>query len=350
MYHVVLMTYAWTNRQARWLELLDAEGNLERPLLADQWLAPGSSLTVRDGHLDLDAKAWNGSYQVVRAEPPMLEQFVRLASTGQNADEAVLRYARRWGVLDLCDHQLPWGHEWQVQLPISFATTAGGISTFATDVECRSLAGAEPIVTWMYWSRQAAALLSILGRLRRSEPGAPEDWAVLREEAPWVAQETAYDGLTSLRESASLWTDRLVGGDVPVNTQRDVASGAVEAWLRLANVSLELRWPQGVPEVGFRSGGLLGALGLQIMLAAVDSSGWLLCPECGSLHAPPRTRNRRRSYCEQCRSTKVPQQQASRRSRAKKAGNAAFRESERLRVKEWRRRQAEARASTADRL
>ena len=344
------MTYAWTNRQARWLELLDAEGNLERPLLADQWFAPGRSLTVGNGSLELDWKAGRGSYQPVRAEPPMLERFVGLASAGRNADEAVLTYARRWGVLDLCDHQLPWGHEWQVQLPISFATTAGGISTFATYVECRSLAGAEPIATWMYWSRQAAALLAILARLRRSEPGMAEDWAVLGEVAPWVAQEPVDEGLLSVRDSARMWTDRLVGGDVPMETQRDVASGAVEAWLRLANVSLELRWPQGVPEVGFRTGGLLGALGLQIMLAAVESSGWLLCPGCGSLHAPPRTRNRRRSYCEQCRSTKVPQQKASRRSRAKKAGNAAFLESERLRVKEWRRRQAEAPASTADRL
>ena len=277
----------------------------------------------------------------------MLERFARLAGTAGNADETVLRYARRWGVLDLCEHQVPWGHDWQVELPIALATTGGVVCTFAPSVECRSLSGREPISTWLYWSRQAAALLAILSRLRRSEPGVAEDWSVLCEEAPWVAQEPAIEALPDLREIARGWTERLVGGDVPLETQRDVVSGAIETWLRLSGVSLGLNWPQGIPEIGFRTGDLFGALGLQILLAAADSSGWTVCPGCGNQHAPARTRGRAPKYCKRCRSRNVPQNQASKRSRAKKATNKEFREAERLRVRAYRSRLRETRASSA---
>ncbi len=325
--------------------MVDAEGNLERPLLADEWLAPGSSVGVRDGCLDVDWRAFAKAPRVVKAEPPMLERYARLADSEAKAEQAVVRYASRWGMLDLCGHQLPQEHG-STPLPIAFATTGGGVFTYASSVECRSLFGKEPVATWAYWSRQAAALLAVLSRLRGSEPARSEDWSVLSEDAPWVAQEPMTQGLLNVREHARLWTAELVEGRVPLQTQRDVASGAIETWLRLAGVSLELRWPKGVPEIGFRGGGLLGALGLQILLAAVDSSGWLLCPGCGRLHAPRTTRYRRRSYCATCRAAKVPQQRASQRSRAKKAADPAHREAERARVREWRLLRAAASASS----
>jgi hypothetical protein len=338
------MTYS-TNRQGRFLELADAEGNLERPLLADDWFAPGPSLSVRDGCLELDWLAFVKARRIVKAEPPMLERFARLGESGGNVEQAVLRYARRWGRLDLCEHQLPIDHG-STEVPLAFATTGGAIYTFLPGSDCRSLFWREPVATWVYWSRQAAALLGVLSHLRRSEPARSEDWSVLSEDAPWVAQQPVTQGLLRVRRDAGLWTAELVEGHVPLEAQRDVASGAIETWLRLAGVSLELRWPNGVPEIGFRGGGLLGALGLEIMLAAVDSSGWLMCPGCGRLHAPRKTRYRRRSYCATCRAGKVPQRRASQRSRAKKAADPAHREAERARVREWRRLRAVASASS----
>lgn len=338
------MTYS-TNRQGRFLELADAEGNLERPLLADDWFAPGPSLSVRDGCLELDWLAFVKARRIVKAEPPMLERFARLGESGGNVEQAVLRYARRWGRLDLCEHQLPIDHG-STEVPLAFATTGGAIYTFLPGSDCRSLFWREPVATWVYWSRQAAALLGVLSHLRRSEPARPEDWSVLGEDAPWVAQQPVTQRLLGVRRHAELWTAELVGGDVPLEAQRDVASGAIETWLRLAGVSLELRWPNGVPEIGFRGGGLLGALGLEIMLAAVDSAGWLMCPGCGRLHAPRKTRYRRRSYCATCRAGKVPQQRASQRSRAKKAADPAHREAERARVREFRQLRAAASASS----
>jgi len=338
------MTYESSGRRARQLELADAEGNLERPLLADEWLVPWSTFGVRDGCLEPDWTTW-GAWRVVKAGPPMLERFARLADSGAKAEQAVVRYARRWGILDLCEHQLSNDHGW-AQFPIAFATAGVGVMTYASTLDCRSLFGKEPVATWLYWSRQAAALLAILSRLRRSEPALSEDWQVLCEDPPWLTREPVTQDLLEARESAKGWTARLVREDVPLDLQRGVASGAIETWLRLAGVSLELRWSHTVPEVGFRGGGLLGTLGLQMLLAAVDSSGWLLCPGCGTLHTPMRTRYRRRSYCDACLSLRVPQVLASRRSRAKKAGDPTYREAERARVAESRRRKAAASTSS----
>jgi len=341
------MTYAQRDRRPGWLELADAEGNLERPLLVDEWLASGPALSVGDEYLAVDWKAFVTSPRIVKAEPPMLERFARLAEPHPNPDQRVLRYARRWGLLDLCEHQLPIDHGTS-SLPFAFATAGPEAFTFDLSGNCRSLFGTEPVATWLYWSRQVAALLAILSRLHRSESALAEDWSVLCEEAPWVALEPVRQGLLDVREDARLWTAHLVGGGVPLEVQQAVASAAIETWLRLAGVSLELRWAHGVPEIAFRGGGLFGALGLQILLAAADSSGWLICPGCGTLHAPPRARYGRRSYCEECRARNVPQNRASKRSRAKKATDQAFREAERARAREWRKQRAAASSSSAE--
>ncbi len=333
------MTYDPHSRRPDWLDSVDAEGNLERPLIADQWLAPGSSLGARDGRLELDGRAFFTSPRIVKAGPRMLEQFVRLAESGHRSDEAVLRYARRWGLLDLCEHQLPIQHDSEA-LPISFGVSA----TFATARQCRSLAGREPVATWLYWSRQATALLAVLSRLRRSEPGRSEDWLVASEQAPWATQEPVDQ---ELLEFSNAGNAQLVGAGWPLEVQRTIVSGAIESWLRLAGVSLGLRWTHGVAEVGVRTGGLAGALGLQLMLTAAGSSGWLVCAGCGTLTAPRKTRYRRRTYCDECRASKVPQHRASQRSRAKKAADPTYREAERVRVREYRLQRAARPPSSA---
>lgn len=90
------------------------------------------------GGLAVDVRALPTSLRIIRAKPPMLEQFARLAEPQRDPDRAVQRYARRWGLLDLCEHQLPADHETS-QLPIAFATTGGAVLTFPLSTDCRSL-------------------------------------------------------------------------------------------------------------------------------------------------------------------------------------------------------------------
>jgi hypothetical protein len=328
------MTYGYGGRRSLYLELADADGNLERPLLVDGWYASDAKLTVRGGFLAMDRREFYRSLRFVKPEAGLLERFARLAES-VDPERAVQAYAQRWGLLDLCVHQLPIGHS-QEQLPVSFATSGGAILTFNSEVDCRSISGKEPVASWLYWSRQAAALLAVLSRLRGSDSARSEDWLALAEEAPWASKEPRG---VDLREDASLWTTRVAKVGVPLKVQQDVASGAIATWLRLAGVGVELRWRAGVPEIGTSGRGQLAALGLQILLAGVDSSGWLMCPGCGNLHAPPKKPFRPPTYCEPCRTKKVPQQLASRRFRAKKkAADPAFLEAEQERARQNRKR------------
>jgi hypothetical protein len=328
------MTYGGGRRRSLYLDLVDADGNLERPLLVDGWYAPPpSALSVRDGCLEMDRAAFFKSPRLVKPEAAMLERFARLSESG-DAEQAVLNYARRSGLLDLCVHHMPYDHP-PVGLPVSFATNGGVILTFDPVAGCRSLAGKEPVAAWLYWSRQAAALLAVFSLLRRGDPARPEDWLVLAEDPPWVAGEPR---AADLRDEAKSWVGRLARGEVPLRWQQDVASGAIETWLRLAGVGVQLRWTHGVPEIGTRGGGLLGSLGLQILLAAVDSSGLLMCPGCGHLHAPAKAPFRSHKFCEECRKELVPEKLASKRLRIKKSASPAFREAERERARENRRK------------
>lgn len=307
-----------SDRSQDWQDLVDEESDqLERPLLADPWVTPGASLGVQDGCLEVDGDLWYESLRDVKAEAPMLEDFVRLAESGRDSDQAVLEYARRWGLLELCQHQLPVDHG-PVHVPIALATAGGGRYTFPISTTCHGLGGREPVAAWLYWSRQAAALLAILSHLRRSEPAPSKDWESLCENPPWVAPERLEEGTLA---NARLSMAGLVGGRVPLEMQRKVASGAIETWIQLAGASIELRWPGVVPVVGFRTGGLFGALGLQILLAA-GSTSLVMCPGCGIWHAPPKGRHRPAKYCQTCRKANVPHNRASQMSRAKKSAEA----------------------------
>jgi hypothetical protein len=209
----------------------------------------------------------------------------------------------------LCTHHLPVDHG-SVEVPLSFA--APNI-TYVPTGQCKSLLSAEPIPAWRYWSRQAGALLRIVLSLRQALPTRPEDWAVLGEVPHWIAEDPPPPDFA---EYAATFASHLASGAARVEVQRDTAATAIETWLRLAGVSLQLRWPHGNPEVGFHGGQLTGAIGLGLMLAAVGATAWVVCPGCGCQHAPERGRGRRPLYCSDCRTERKPEFLATRKYRA----------------------------------
>ena len=307
--------------------LVDDDGNLDRPLRVDPWVAPG--LNLKDGCLEVDGRHWPG--HLVTPKPPMLEKFVQLGAPGRESSQAVLAYARKWGLLNLCQHHLPLDHE-DLQVPFSFAATEPASSTVALSEPCLSSwgLGGEPVSTWFYWSRQAAAILAIVNRLREGKWGRSVDWSTLGEEGPWMAG--ASEDLVDRRSRAELWTRSLVDGyniDASVAdaerarraVERGVARGAIETWLRLAGVAFELRWPSdGNPRVGFQVNGLFGALGLQLLQAASGSSGFVHCAsdKCLNFIAPPRGLGRPSRYCAACQARHVPQRIADQKRQEKK--------------------------------
>lgn len=327
-YYGVLMAY-FDDRRAGWVSLTAPDGSIDHTLFADEWTAPGKSLELREGHLAVDWRRYPAEASYPRATLRMLEEFTGLATNAEGQGLAVLRFARVWGLLDLCQHQLPIDHELQ-QVPSSFATPN---ITMLPSTPCRSLLGVEPISTWLYWSGQAAAMLRVVLSLRQGAPARPADWATLAEAPPWRASKSEFGDHPSGAEEVAVF---IASGAAPVELQRHLASAAIEMWLRLSGVSLSLRWPTGLPEVAFRGGQLLGAVGLGLMLAAVGSGGWVVCPGCGTQHAPAPARGRRPQYCVDCRLEKKPQSAAQARYRATS-----------LEYRESNRRRAQARRAAA---
>jgi hypothetical protein len=314
--------YAKSGRRPPELEVLaDDEGNLERPAQMDPWPSPGQSLSLRGGSLVVDVATLPAMVIDVRAQPPMLEAFVGLSQSRPRADRAVLTYARRWGLLDLCDHQLPNGHD-GADVPISLAL-AGDIRATVQPSGCRSFFGTEPVKAWLYWSRQAAAVLGVASRLREGEWGRPQDWIVLASEGPWVTDDLLRP---DLRAQLAPFIQLLIDGypdEGRRHVERSVVSGAIQAWLGLAQATLQVRWPNAMPEMGFGASGLFGALGLQLLLAVVGARSFAICPGCGDLRAPARGRGRPRLYCEPCIKGNRPQELADARRKAARA-NAGF--------------------------
>lgn len=312
--------------------LVDDDGNLDRPLRVDPWFAPG--LNFKDGRLEVDGHDWPG--RRVTPKPPMLEKFAQLGAPGRDDEQAVLTYARKWGLLNLCQHHLPIDHE-DLQVPISFTVTGTARKTLVLPEQCRSswVLGGEPVSTWLYWSRQAAAILAILSRLRARELARAVDWSTLGEEGPWMAG--ASERFDDMRRHAELWTQSLVEGykvDAPADdaevekarreVEQSVASGAIETWLRLAGAVFELRWPShGNPRVGFQVNGLFGALGLQLLQAAADSTGFAICAGCPNLIALSREPGRPSRYCADCQARHIPQRLADQRRQKKPESESA---------------------------
>lgn len=83
-------------------QLADVQGRLNRPLAANTWRVP------RTMRIDRDRLIWemgNANARVITSGSGLLEDFLALVS-----EEQVLRYARRWGPLQLCEHGFPQGH------------------------------------------------------------------------------------------------------------------------------------------------------------------------------------------------------------------------------------------------
>jgi hypothetical protein len=312
------MTYDAIDDSTGFANLVDEDGNVRR-LLGGQWLTPGKAIRLRDDHLEVDWRQAVKTYVPVSATAEILAGFVQLSSVARSPATAVCRYARKAGLLDLCQHLLPFGHDpWP--LPISMAATN---ATCVPRINCKSLAGREPISAWLYWSRQAAALRRVVERLRHAVPARQGDWLVLAEEAPWVAFE---DADPVVRQYASDWIAAIPG--FSVETQRNIAADAVTTWLHLSGTGIAMRWSKGTPEVHVEEGTLFGAIGLGLLLDATGATRLALCPGCGSRPAPRPARGRSPVYCERCLAKNLPQERAQERYRS----TPEFKERNRLRA------------------
>jgi hypothetical protein len=260
---------------------------LERPLAMDGLWVPADVRVVGDW-LHWRHVAPPCVFRMVTPGPGLLEDFVRLADA---PPERIERYARRWGVLSICQHGL-----------LSHGPDAGPADQTGLGNECRPLgwpaAPREPLEAWRHCARALQAILSLAARLGRGELGRPEDWQALFPAEPTVP-----------------WWRRSVSSE-----KSFLALTFTTQFLDVAQVRPVWLWSEKTPGIRLRSNGLYGALIMQVLLAISRTEGLAVCSGCGFPYAPSRQpRGDQRCYCGDCRRRKIPLRDAARAYRASRA-------------------------------
>jgi predicted RNA-binding Zn-ribbon protein involved in translation (DUF1610 family) len=264
---------------------------------------PKVELTPDQGSLQVSS--WPpGEKKIVTPGRETLNSFVRLWG---DPPRAILRFAKKWGVLRLGADGRP---------------CAGLVDINRT----------EPLGEWRYFSKRACAVLNIAAKLKQGRVGLLDDWAALRGTRAHTG-----DFLEDVRRDGGLpffVCDREYpfganGFDQPgfqrkIKTELSFLFLELNLWLRLAGVGFIL-----VPQKGKIGdwrlyvdlhGCMLSAVAMQLALALADVEALFVCSGCGCPYGrtqkPPKLGQA--NFCPSC-GPKEALRQADRRRREKMA-------------------------------
>jgi hypothetical protein len=240
---------------ARW----DAE---ERPLAG---VAPGAWWSSVDVHLDDgNLVAVDGQHELEAGEE-LLPAFLRLAEA---SDEAILAFARRWGMLGLCHHGLPTFHDKSFDVFNHRTLDDGSTCWFEGRREATS--------AWRHYASRARGLVALSVRLR-SGSGVDDD-----------AAEREYQDAVS-RISVVTSVERVGDPDGKRHKLGDLVANEIRRWLDVGRVGLRVQWTGDgfVPVLESDYPFLFGALTGRLFLAVAGHSV-ALCHHCGGLFQPSR--------------------------------------------------------------
>jgi len=247
-------------------DLLSESGTLDRPFQMRQFPVP------KIVELSGDRLVWTSYlpgrgfvYRKAEKSPDLLLRFIKLA----DASPLKIRdFARRWGVLAICEHGLPVGHS-------KIFSASPLVESGCQPLKFNAEYSWEPLEKWQYFSRIARAMLNIAARLHQDRLGDPQDWLTIYESPGHVPQ-------------GSIGYERLL------------IKILVNDWLSMGNVRPVLEWAGESAFVAFDSD-LFGILAHQLMLLISRSKGIGICSGCGEPYSPERRpRINQRNYCKQC--------------------------------------------------
>lgn len=257
----------------------------KRPLAADQYWAP-AVVRLESGCLFWEP-TWPWPDVGSRRITPTVETFIQFLKLAESDnDQLVLRYARRWGVLNLCkNHGEPVTHQQPPCVPIVRPHVDAG----------------EPTSEWRRLSRIAGAIMRISAKVYEGKSGDSDDFGVLKNDRSF--------GWTVERPDRSKF-----------ELHKAAVVGAVNRWLELGNVRPTLRWNSPDPSLilAGRGGdaGLFAALGVQLL----ENSGSYVIVACTGCRRffdaspnPEQEEGRKRRpktgqgrYCRECIEAGVP--------------------------------------------
>ena len=292
-------------------------GELHRPLPQGAWLLP-QKIGLTGGGL-----AWQMSSPRYRSSgPSLLREFSRLAGA---TDEEILRFAGRWGVLELCEHYLPATHSWGEAGPPPSKETLCRPRTF--EWEGTSWCW-EPLDGWRIWAETARAILNTAAALRLNAKPDEEDAEWLHRGHPDFFESV----LPQLREMG------FIDSSIKAGVWMHLAS-TVNSWLTLARTRPRIFMEKNYWKIELTSTGLLGAIGIQLLFAVAAGEGFAVCSACGKPYRRTRRpQSGRRNFCPRCG-----------RKAADRLAHQRFREKERLARQELEARRAPVRVQKRNR-
>ncbi len=213
----------------------------------------------------------------------MLEKF-----TAIKKPEHVLRFAERFGVLNLCEHGLPGSHNWP-------ATTYGCYPVGWETGVCR-----EPINLWLDYAAQFRAVLRLIMDVLQGQAGADDDWD--RATAGYLSDGDEL-GLAFIEDARATNAGR-----------RSLLAGIINRLLALGAVRPNIMWARDEGGSSFQlSGSTFGLMALQLALISSGSHRLASCFGCKELYV--RTwrlpRLGQHGYCKTCSTTEANRQRQS---------------------------------------
>jgi len=240
----------------------DKDGEL-RAAVGSRVLFAHHEVSVRDGFL-----CWQiGVGDPAGFDMPDLQALRRFIALENAGEASYLRFARTYGPLWLCVHELPYGHP-QRRRPRCYRRRVGHGQVL------------EAMAAWQRYSGRAAAILRIAYELEGNRCGSRQDWAALAV------------SLTSGRRSL-----HVVG---KVEQEWRSLEREVNEWLYACEVRPFLSLAGADQKFELRST-LLGSLGVQLLSALLRTDGFTVCSACGQPYAPQRRpRKGENHYCQDC--------------------------------------------------
>jgi hypothetical protein len=259
-------------------------------------LGPRPELTPADRRDPQRMRALGHSF-VKRPSPRLLDEFVGLADA---SNEQIFAFAQRWGVLDLCKHDLPMTHVVeQIGWDVPKLGSCELVKIHDPRLPGWSHHGLETMRAWRMWARRARALMRIAATLKGPRRSQSRDWSNAPE----------WEGLDLYHPFP---------GDSDDVVWRMLCE-FVDRWCDLVQLRPHLVY-RGGDELAIQLGSkwglgrLFGTIGLQMMVRISAIGSIAFCSYCGSAFKPERIPNPSRlRYCESCRKKGIPVLTAKRR-------------------------------------
>lgn len=267
-----------------------AEAKFAYTGLTDGWLRVPEEIKVDGEHLISCGR----QFKYRRVTPAILDDFLDLDRTKD--PQAVLRFAKRFGVLSLCDHGLPMYHN-QKEPGVIAAGECGEVSVPRSPEWSQ-----EPISRWLDLAAVGAAARRAAAMVRLgAKPKAGDLLSCL----------FGRPGLESLGFNEQALA-RAIGQRRPNRTSREhwrtAFAGSVERlireWMFFGGVRPTVEWNVDEFHVGFTTGDRVttfGAIAVELLLDVADLRSIAACKACRGFFRS--SSHRERSFCPSCRGT-----------------------------------------------